>query len=100
MNGGEVVMSTDSGIGSWVLLGIGTSISLGMFAGILFLIDMVIPLGRFFLWFGMASSGVWTLISFQATIGSMMNDDSGEMLLLNLGLSAASMSAFGYLVFG
>lgn len=87
---------------SVVLMGIGTSISLLLFAGVFFLIDMVIPLGRFFLWFGMTSGAAWTLMSFGAFIEDMTNDDSQmntEVLIVSCGLSSASMSAFGYLIF-
>ena len=84
-----------------------------MIAGVLFLIDMFIPLGRFFLWFGMASSGLWNLMSFlallndhESSVAPLWDKDkvespkNPEVTLLSWGLSVASMSAFGYLIFG
>ena len=87
-----------------VVLGvIGTSITFGMFLGVMLLLDMVIPLGKFFPWFGLASSGIWFLFSIGLLMETMKNDDSeinGELRILSWGLSASSLSAFGYLVFG
>ena len=87
--------------GSVVLMSIGTVICCLMVAGVLFLIDSVIPLARFYLWLGLVLSSLWTLMSSAAFMESLSDESeiNTERMLMGTGISSISMCAFGYLVF-